>query len=124
MVRERTPESTPSADRICAVLVDPDCREIIRTLEEPLTTPELRERCDIPKSTLYRKLELLTEATLLEESLEVRRNGRHTSKYELNFEEVTLSLDEERSIGAQIDRPAKSADVQLAGLWSEVRKET
>lgn len=124
MPRERSAESTPSAGCVCAVLVDPDCREIIRALEEPLTTPELRERCGIPKSTLYRKLESLTEASLLEESLEIRRDGRHTSRYELDFEEVTLSLAEDRSLEVRIDRPAESADAQLAGLWSEVRKGT
>ena len=124
MVRERPPEPTPPADCICAALVDPDCQEIIRTLEEPLTAAELRDRCDIPKSTLYRKLESMTDATILTESLEIRRDGRHTSRYALNFEAVTLSLDEERSLGVRIDRPTGSADLRLAGLWSEVRNET
>ncbi|RKD94041.1 winged helix-turn-helix domain-containing protein [Halopiger aswanensis] len=117
-------ESTPSAEEICAALDDPDCREIIRNLEEPMTASELTNRCEIPQSTLYRKLELLTESTLLEESTEIRRDGHHASKYSIAFEEITLSLDEERRLTVQIDRPARTADERLAELWSEVRKET
>ena len=117
-------ESTPSAEEICAALDDPDCREIIRNLEEPMTAAELIDRCEIPQSTLYRKLELLTESTLLEESTEIRRDGHHASKYAIAFEEITLSLDEDRHLAVQIERPARTADERLAELWSEVRKET
>lgn len=116
--------SEPSAAEICAALDDPDCREIIRNLDEPLTAAELTSRCDIPQSTLYRKLELLTDATLLEESTEIRRDGHHASRYALAFEEITLFLEEDQSIGVSIERPARTADERLAELWSEVRKET
>ncbi len=117
-------ESMPAAGEICAALDDPDCREIIRTLEEPLTAAELSERCDIPQSTLYRKLELLTDATLLEESTEIRRDGHHASKYSIAFDEITFVLDDEQSLAVQIERPARTAEERLAELWSEVRKET
>lgn len=117
-------ESMPSAEEICAALDDPDCREIIRTLEEPMTASELTEQCDIPQSTLYRKLELLTDATLLEESTEIRRDGHHASQYVIAFEEITLGLDEDRSLTVRIERPARTADERLAELWTEVRKET
>ncbi|RQG93270.1 ArsR family transcriptional regulator [Natrarchaeobius halalkaliphilus] len=116
--------STPSAAEICSALDDPDCREIIRNLEEPMTASELTKRCDIPQSTLYRKLELLTESTLLEESTDIRRDGHHASTYVVAFDEITMELDEDRSLSVQIDRPARSADERLAELWSEVRKET
>ncbi|MFP8953238.1 helix-turn-helix domain-containing protein [Natrialbaceae archaeon A-arb3/5] len=117
-------ESTASAEEICAALDDPDCREIIRNLEGPMTASELTSECDIPQSTLYRKLELLTEATLLEESTEIRRDGHHASKYTVAFDEITLGLDEDRELSVEIDRPARTADERLAELWSEVRKET
>ncbi|MBZ6495374.1 MULTISPECIES: winged helix-turn-helix domain-containing protein [Natrinema] len=117
-------ESTTSAEEICAALDDPDCREIIRNLEEPMTAAELSKQCEIPQSTLYRKLELLTEATLLEESTEIRQDGHHASKYSVAFDEITLGLDEDRSLSVQIERPARTADERLAELWSEVRKET
>ncbi|ELY45278.1 winged helix-turn-helix domain-containing protein [Natronorubrum sulfidifaciens] len=117
-------ESTPSAEEICAALDDPDCREIIRNLEEPMTAAELTDECDIPQSTLYRKLEVLTESTLLEESTEIRQDGHHASKYTVAFDEITLVLDDDRTLAVQIERPARTADERLAELWSEVRKET
>lgn len=117
-------ESMPSAEEICAALDDPDCREIIRNLEEPLTASELTAQCDIPQSTLYRKLELLTDATLLKESTEIRRDGHHASKYTIAFDEITLVLAEDRSLAVEIERPSRTADERLAELWSEVRKET
>ncbi|MWV41933.1 MULTISPECIES: helix-turn-helix domain-containing protein [Natrialba] len=125
MVRDSiASESTPPAEEICAALDDPDCREIIRNLEEPMTASELTKRCDIPQSTLYRKLELLTDSTLLEESTEIRRDGHHASKYSVAFDEITLALEDDRTLGVQIERPARTADERLAELWSEVRKET
>lgn len=125
MVRDPiTSEPTPSAEVICSALDDPDCREIIRNLEEPMTASELNTQCEIPQSTLYRKLELLTDSTLLEESTEIRRDGHHASKYSIAFDEITFVLDDDRSLAVQIERPAQTADERLAELWSEVRKET
>ncbi|GAB3041413.1 winged helix-turn-helix domain-containing protein [Natronobiforma cellulositropha] len=117
-------QQQPDAAEICAALDDPDCREIIRQLEEPMTAAELTSHCDIPQSTLYRKLELLTDSTLLEESTEIRRDGHHASKYEVSFDEIRLFLSEERTLGVAVERPARTADERLAELWSEVRRET
>ena len=119
-----TSEPPPSPEVICSALDDPDCREIIRKREEPMTASELNARCEIPQSTLYRKLELLTDSTLLEESTEIRRDGHHASKYSVAFDEITLVLEDDRSLSVQIERPARTADERLAELWSEVRKET
>ncbi|WP_254864717.1 winged helix-turn-helix domain-containing protein [Halovivax gelatinilyticus] len=114
----------PSAAEVCAALDDPDCREIIRALETPLTAAEIQERCDIPQSTLYRKLEQLTDATLLEESTEIRRDGHHASKYSIAFEEIRITMDEDHTLDVAVERPARTADERLADLWSEVRRET
>ncbi|WIV68291.1 winged helix-turn-helix domain-containing protein [Natrialbaceae archaeon AArc-T1-2] len=125
MVRDSiASESAPSAAEICSALDDPDCREIIRNLDEPMTAAELTSHCDIPQSTLYRKLELLTDATLLEESTEIRKDGHHASKYAVAFEEVTIVLEDDQSLAVKIERPARTAEERLAELWSEVRKET
>ena len=114
-------ESLPSAEEICSALDDPDCREIIRNLDEPMTASELSSHCDIPQSTLYRKLELLSEATLLREGTEIREDGSHASRYEVDFEEIVVTRD--GSIQIEIERPARSADERLAEMWSEVRRE-
>lgn len=89
-----------------------------------MTAHELSDACDIPLSTMYRKLDQLSEATLLTELTEVRSDGRHTTRYSIDFEEVRVGLDEDNEFTVSIDRPPQSADEHLAYMWSEVREET
>jgi DNA-binding transcriptional ArsR family regulator len=105
-------------------LDDPDCRAIVESLGDPMTANEISETCDVPLSTCYRKLELLTEASLLEEQVEIRADGQHTTRYAIAFDEVRIALDEERSIEVAIKRRTKPPEERLSSLWSEVRKET
>jgi len=124
MARKPRSDPDPPLGDVLTALDDADCRAIIRALDEPLSAGEVSERCDIPSSTAYRKLDLLTEADLLREATEVRPDGHHTTLYEVDFERVVIALDEDRSLEVGIDRPARSADEQLAAMWKEVRKET
>lgn len=123
MVRDPFAVDTPQLQDVLDALDDPDCRTIIKHVEEPMTASELAETCDIPLSTMYRKLELLSEASLLEERIEVRTDGRHTTRYDLGFKEVRVGLDEDRSIEVAIKRREQTPDRRLSELWSEVRKE-
>ncbi len=105
-------------------LDDPDCREIVTVLDEPMTADRISEEADIPLSTTYRKLELLTDASLLEEGVEIRPDGQHATRYAIAFEEVVIALSEDREFGVDIARRPRRAEERLASLWSEVRKET
>jgi DNA-binding transcriptional ArsR family regulator len=120
----RSGEESPALDEVLSALDDADCRAIIRALDEPLSAGEVSDRCDIPSSTAYRKLDLLTEAELLTESTEVRPDGHHTTLYDVDFEQVVIGLEDDRTLEVGIDRPARSPDEQLANMWREVRKET
>lgn len=122
---ERDPfadEEAPDAEELFGALEDPDCRTIVRRLEEPMTASELSDECDIPLSTIYRKLDLMSGATLLDELTEVRGDGHHTTRYEVAFEEVRIVLKEDRSLDVEVSRPARTADERLADMWSEVSK--
>jgi len=116
----------PDLQAVLDALNDEDCRAIIRAIEEPMTASEVSERCDIPTSTTYRKLDLLTEASLLAEGTEVRADGHHATLYDVDFEEVAVALENEgtRELDVSVVRPGRSADERLASLWSEVRRET
>jgi len=105
-------------------LEDEACRRIVQELDEPMTASEVSERCEIPTSTTYRKLDLLTEASLLREGTEVRSDGHHTTLYAVAFEEVVVALEEDRTLEATVVRPSQSADERLSSLWTEVRKQT
>ncbi|WP_135535789.1 helix-turn-helix domain-containing protein [Halostella pelagica] len=117
-------DDSPALQNILDALDDPDCRAIITELEAPMTASELSDAADVPLSTTYRKLDLLTEASLLTEQTEIRSDGQHTTRYDIDFEEVRIALDENHSFDVGIARPERSPDEQLAAMWSEVRKET
>ena len=111
-------------ETVLDALDDTDCRAIIRHLDEPMTASEVSETCDIPMSTTYRKLDLLSDASLLNEGTQVRSDGHHATQYRIAFEEVTFGLTETRELSVSVSRPARSADERLASLWGEVRRET
>ena len=117
-------EDSPELQDVLDVLDDPDCRNIVKSLDEPSTASEISDCCDIPQSTTYRKLEQLTEASILTQQTALRTDGHHTSRYVLAFEEVKIMLDERQRFEISITRPPQSAEEQLASMWSEVRKET
>lgn len=117
-------EDTPDLQDVLDALDDPDCRAIVRVLEEPMTADEIADRSGVPLSTTYRKLDLLTEASLVEEGTEIRPGGQHASRYVVAFEEVVVALAEDRDFEVEIARRPRTADERLASLWSEVRKET
>jgi predicted transcriptional regulator len=114
----------PEFQAVVDALDDEDCHTIIEALDEPMTASELSDECDIPLSTTYRKLEQLTEASLLVEETQLRPDGRHTSQYRVNFEDVTIMLAEDNSLELRIARPPETPDERLASMWEEVRKET
>lgn len=125
MVRDPTMGTDdPSLQSVLDALDDEDCRAIIERLDEPMTASEVSDACDIPTSTTYRKLDLLTEASLLEEGTEIRTDGHHATRYNVAFEAVTFELDDDRRLDVSISRPPRTADERLASIWQEVRKET
>lgn len=88
------PEIDPQA--VLTAFDDDDCRAILEaTADGPLTAPELSEQCDVPLSTVYRKLDLLTDAALLEEGVRLRSGGDHLSEYRQSFENVQVSVAED-----------------------------
>lgn len=91
---DRTIHTADEAGRLLLdALNDPGCRSILdATGEEAMSANELSEACDLPLSTTYRKLELLTEAGLLSEGIRIRRSGKHTNEYTRRVEEVHLTM--------------------------------
>lgn len=117
-------EAAPDLQDVLDALDDSDCRKIIKELDQPMTASEISEEAGIPLSTAYRKLDLLSEASLLEERTEIRQGGHHTTRYLLAFEAVRIMLDDDHEFEVTISRPARTAEEQLAQLWTEVRRET
>ena len=124
MVRESAPfGDTPSLQAVLRALDDADCRAILCETTEPMTANELIDACGIPKSTLYRKLDLLTTASLVREQVEINPNGGRITRYERDFEDVTISMDEEDNFSVTVERPPRRADERLADIWSKMGDE-
>jgi len=111
-------EDPPGLQDVLDALDDPACRTILRETIEPMTANELLDACDIPKSTLYRKLELLSSASLVREQETINPGGGRVTYYERSFEDVTISMDNTGTFSVNVDRPPQSTDERLADIWS------
>ena len=124
MARDRSGEEPDELQSVLDALDDADARTIIRGLEDPMTASEISERCDIPLSTTYRKLDLLTDASLLTEGTAIRADGHHATTYEVSFEAVRVLLTEGREFEVEIEGGEQGPDERLADISSKVRRET
>jgi DNA-binding transcriptional ArsR family regulator len=110
---QRTVDDDAEVEALLGALQDDDCRSVLdATSDEPLSASELSSTCDLPLSTTYRKLDVLTEVGLLEERTRLHPDGKHASEYLRSVDDVLVSVDADgdfeltvstRGIG---DRPA------------------
>ncbi len=112
-------------EQVLSALGDDPSRAILEALSEPMTANELATECDIPLSTMYRKLERLSEAGLVSESTAIRASGQHTTRYALDFTEITVWLTDGNRLQTTVDRPetTATADQRLEELWTKIREE-
>lgn len=79
------------------------CRCILEeSSDDALSASEISERCDLPLSTTYRKLELLTDTGLVDERTRVRPSGKHANEYVRAVESVVVSLGDDGAVRVQI----------------------
>lgn len=93
--QRRTRATTPDIQSLLGALDDDDCRCILSAVDDDaLTAGELSEVCDLPRSTTYRKLDLLAESGLLEERTRIRSSGHHTSEYVRAYDDLVVGFDD------------------------------
>jgi predicted transcriptional regulator len=76
-------------------LADPKCRSLVAAADRPATAAELGERCALPTSTLYRKLDTLERAGLLGVTARKRTGGNHAQAYERRVATVEVALGDD-----------------------------
>ena len=87
------------------VLGDADCRAILEaTGDTALTAAEVSTELDLPKSTAYRKLDALSELSLVEERTRIRRSGKHATEFRRRLADVTLTVGSTCGIELQVAR--------------------
>jgi len=90
--RQRVTDERAVQD-LLAVLEDGDCRAILAaTTDDALSASELSDRCGLPLSTTYRKIELLDDVGALAERTRFRPSGKHTSEYRRLLNSVVVSI--------------------------------
>ncbi len=98
--REDTDEQeNDGIDDVLGALADLQCRMILsETSETALSASEVSERCDMPQSTAYRKIDQLQEAGLLEERTRLGTNGNHSSEYTVDVQGIEVTVDEDNGV--------------------------
>lgn len=113
-------QESPSLRAVLEAVEDADCRTILCETTEPITATDLIEICDISRSTVYRKLRLLSQASLVKEIDTIRPGGGRLTRYKRDFDEITISVGEDGALSLTVERPSEEMDEQLKGLWSEI----
>jgi DNA-binding transcriptional ArsR family regulator len=91
-----THDPQPDVSTVLDALDDESCREILAVVgDDPLSASEIHEAAELPRSTTYRKLQMLAEAGLVDETLDIRRSGHHTSRYSRACANVVVGWGEE-----------------------------
>lgn len=93
-------EELPS---ILAALNDQTCRAILECLDEPTSAESLAACCDVSSSTVYRKLEALQQAGLVERRYVIRSDYTQTTRYATTFDEITISVDDVQTVRLATD---------------------
>ncbi|AFK19881.1 ArsR family transcriptional regulator [Haloferax mediterranei ATCC 33500] len=109
----------PDFQTVFDALTSQQCRTVLRHLDSPMTASEIADTCNLPRSTVYRKLEQMVDAGLLDK----RGDKREAAQYALGFDEVVVTHTS-GELDLSVSSPSRSASDQLSQLWSEVRKET
>lgn len=97
-------EDDDRLDDVLTAISDEETRELLGALDRPKSARTLAEETGIPLSSVYRLLDHLTEASLIEERHSIRTDGHHVTKYATNFSAITLRLCEDRSLELEVER--------------------
>lgn len=109
----------PDFQSVFGALRNDQCRTMLENLDRPMTASEIATRCDLPKSTVYQKLEQMVDAGLL---VKHERRGEQ-SVYTVGFDEVVVETGPGK-LELSIVARRRSASEQLSELWTEVRSES
>lgn len=91
--RDDGPHARNTGQWILKLLADRDCQTILTSIgDETLSVKEISRTCDLPLSTTYRKIDQLTRTDLIEESIRIRRSGKHASEYTTPVNSVDLTV--------------------------------
>jgi predicted transcriptional regulator len=114
-----TEDVSEEFETVVGLLDDEYARHILTaTSKEPMTVPELSERSEAAESTLYRRVEQLTEAELVTEQTRVRSDGHHDTVYAATLTDCHVTL-RDGQFEVELERTDRDAADRLHRLWRE-----
>lgn len=114
----RTVTDSDEVQDVLDAVDDSDCRTILEaTRDDTLSVSEIAESCDLAQSTAYRKVDILADADLLEETLRIRQSGKHVSEYACGVADVTLDITADDGIRLTVERASTPASATLEGTF-------
>ena len=116
-------EDSPRMQDVLDALDDPDCRAILRETAQPMTAKELTEICGISQSTVYRKLDLLSTATLVRELHSIHPERGRITRYQRDLNGLNISITDNNRFDVTVSRPRRTVDERLANMWSQMGDE-
>jgi DNA-binding transcriptional ArsR family regulator len=88
------PEPTAvDTEQLLSLLSEPSVRGLLGMLgDRPMAARELAEATDVSRPTVYRRLNDLQEAGVVEVSMAYQSDGHHHKRYRLTVDDLSLSL--------------------------------
>lgn len=105
----------PSNDvAVLDVIGDEDCRRLIRLLasEGPKSVRTLHERTGIAQSTLYRKMDRVSETPLVVAETHLDTGGRQPTRYRLVADGISVDLDDPVDVTVQVPGAEGAMDAE------------
>jgi predicted transcriptional regulator len=109
----------PDLSTLVGLLDDEHVRTILAaTSAEPLSAAELSERCGVSTSAVYRRVDRLVDADLLDERTRPRSDGHHDTVYVAAIERFELVVDD-GEVDWTVDRTETDVADELTRLWGK-----
>jgi predicted transcriptional regulator len=107
-------EPTVDADEFLSLLGDEYTREILTTLgEQSLPAREIVDRSTVSRPTVYRRLDRLEEAGLVETTMSLHPDGHHRKEFRIVVERVELRPGDDTLVAGADYRTTDSSDERL-----------
>lgn len=114
-------ERINSVEEVLDAIGDPYARDVLATLgNEARSVKEIAEALEHSITTVYRRVDLLTEHGLVESSMEIASDGNHRQRFETTFDSVVISTGD-GSYDVEIYRREELPD-QFASLWDDLSR--
>jgi len=94
--RARPTQRTPvEADELLELLGDEYTHRVLEAvLEKPRTGREIIDAADVSKATVYRRLEELEEANLVDSRMNLDEDGHHCKQFYATVESIRVGFDD------------------------------